>query len=628
MAATFRFESDAVAAATFPVVRRGYDADEVRAYLQGLAQELSRLRAEVDELRAQQAARPKDVASLDEAAVAQALGDEAVHLLTTAREAATQIRTKAEEAAATLVDDADLDAARLRQDADVEAARLRQDATERANAEVEAAKAEGREMVAEARAVRERMMADLQRRKEVARGQLEQMRLGHERVMGTFELATEALAQITDELRSLTPDVRRNTTVDTGPLPVVPPVRGRDEIAVELPADAAPSPVPVSVPRLEAGPDRPVDPDVAVDADADADADAEPPRPTVLVSAFALGEPLPVADLAPRSEPTPPKVDVEIEPADAVDVELDEIGAATDEVGADEAAVEQAPEAEPTDDAHADRHRPSAEDLFARIRAARANLASDVTELLATPAPVEVAAEPVRATVAVAVAVADLVDVIGARNEALAPVETTVARRLKRVLADEQNEVLDRLRQKNPTLELDALMGTEVDQVALYREAVRDEVWPALVAGARSLRPELDDHEVRALVDAKVEGVLAGVGDEVVRPLRERVGRAIAGANDPSTLSDALRTLYREWKTQRIDPAARLVVLTAHGQAAYAALVPGTAVCWVIDPAKPCPDGEDNALGGTTAAGEPFPTGHLCAPAYAGCRCALAPAVR
>jgi len=58
-------------------------------------------------------------------------------------------------------------------------------------------------------------------------------------------------------------------------------------------------------------------------------------------------------------------------------------------------------------------------------------------------------------------------------------------------------------------------------------------------------------------------------------------------------------------------------------------LVPGTPICWTVDPNGPdCPDAEDNALGGVVKAGDPFPTDHVCTPAHEGCRCMLQRAPR
>ncbi len=53
----------------------------------------------------------------------------------------------------------------------------------------------------------------------------------------------------------------------------------------------------------------------------------------------------------------------------------------------------------------------------------------------------------------------------------------------------------------------------------------------------------------------------------------------------------------------------------------------GSPVRWVLDPTGgPCPDCDDNVLGGAVAKGDEFPTGHPCAPAHPGCRCLVVPA--
>ena len=71
------------------------------------------------------------------------------------------------------------------------------------------------------------------------------------------------------------------------------------------------------------------------------------------------------------------------------------------------------------------------------------------------------------------------------------------------------------------------------------------------------------------------------------------------------------------------------IARAAFGRGALAAVLPGTKVCWMVDPHGPaCPDAEDNALAGEVAAGQPFPTGDVSAPAHEGCRCMLALAPR
>jgi hypothetical protein len=100
-------------------------------------------------------------------------------------------------------------------------------------------------------------------------------------------------------------------------------------------------------------------------------------------------------------------------------------------------------------------------------------------------------------------------------------------------------------------------------------------------------------------------------------------------AGDNEELANMVRGIYREWKTQRIDEHLDDVARAAFGRGALAAVVPGTKICWMVDPNGPaCPDAEDNALAGEVAAGQPFPTGDTCAPAHEGCRCMLALAPR
>ena len=123
---------------------------------------------------------------------------------------------------------------------------------------------------------------------------------------------------------------------------------------------------------------------------------------------------------------------------------------------------------------------------------------------------------------------------------------------------------------------------------------------------------------------------IQALGASIVQPLRERLDRAVHDVDgDAQELATIVRAIYREWKTQRIDEHLDDVARTAFGRGAYAALVPGTPICWMVDPNGPaCPDAEDNSLAGVVLAGEAFPTDHRCAPAHDGCRCMLLPAPR
>jgi len=265
----------------------------------------------------------------------------------------------------------------------------------------------------------------------------------------------------------------------------------------------------------------------------------------------------------------------------------------------------------------ADADHPSVDDLFARLRASSSEVvARDVLDQ-ETATDVDDAANGSGEPLSGAVALAQ-------RDAALAPVRIALARQLKRVLADEQNEVLHRLRQRNASLAVDDVLGAAALHPGTYREAAEDHLWAAATAGAHSLS-DLDGEELHAALEARsvLDRSLDTLEAELVVPLRARLSENLEAAGDGTEAAATVRATYREWKG-RIDELGEDLVRTAYGRAAYAVLTPGTPVCWVLDPSGPgCPDAEDNVLAGAVPAGEPFPTGHRYAPAYRGCRCLL-----
>ena len=136
----------------------------------------------------------------------------------------------------------------------------------------------------------------------------------------------------------------------------------------------------------------------------------------------------------------------------------------------------------------------------------------------------------------------------------------------------------------------------------------------ATAAHAQIKRTEVTADATKALVDS------------VVGPLRERLSRSFTEADgDNVELAALVRLIYREWKTQRIDEQLDDVARIAFGRGALVGVSPGDPICWIVDPNGPkCPDAEDNALAGVVAAGQPFPTDDVCAPAHSGCRCMIA----
>src|SRR5438270_7520614 len=213
---------------SFPVVFRGYDQDQVRRFLKKVGDELTAARLREQELRHALETARSTLAhpELDEATLTAALGEETTRILRSAREAAADIRTKAEERVARMVQEADEHGARLRLEAENVLARRVEEADEvaaniraaaeadarqvhdRVQAELDAAKARGREMIAEAQAVRERVIGDLARRRRAAQIQIEQLLAGRDRLLASYESVRGTLDDITSQLEHAEDDAR------------------------------------------------------------------------------------------------------------------------------------------------------------------------------------------------------------------------------------------------------------------------------------------------------------------------------------------------------------------------------------------------------------------------------------
>jgi DivIVA domain-containing protein len=582
----------AVAEASFGVARRGFDQAEVRDFLRMVSAEMNQLHERVTflerELRLAQ--RNGGVGELDEETVTRLLGEEAARILSTARESAAQIRQRAEEGAASVLREATDEAQRLREEAEIEAARRRADATSDAEAELSMAKQQGREMVNEARAYRERVLGELARRREAARQQIEQLIHGRDRLIQVFERARLVAVDVIAELTPLGgPDEYVNLDPTTGPVPMMVPA----STVTARPPGPAPIAEPPAVEPAAVEPAAVEEPSASVEPAADAAepaADAEEPV-TVGEVADAARDAV-IAAGTPHREPPAAEA-----PAPTAEGALIRLPSSDDEAAA---------EVDRNADVVAFPGRGAkVDDLFARLRAG-------VDEHPSVDAEVE-AAEPG--------------DTVFSRRDAdITPLIVSAARKLKRVLADEQNEVLATLRRSEPVRTLDALVPWESEHAQRYVQAIGDELYQAALTGAATLSDAGAKAHRSDIARAKaLEPVEQALDESLIAPLRDRLRRCVeeSGA-DNNEVAKRARALYREWKTQRIDEHLDDIVRLAYGRGALAAVDPGTPVRWAVDPdGPPCPDAEDNALAGPTPAGQAFPTGHVCAPAHAGCRCML-----
>jgi DivIVA domain-containing protein len=710
----------------FPGSSRRYDARSVDQFLETVASRIAATNVLVDELRQQladaevarpaPAPAPRELSLLDEDEIVRLVGEETATVLSTARRAAEEIRSKAEESAARVIREATTEADRVTEEArqraveltaeaehaheratteaEEAAARIRTEAEEAAeqltaetrerveqeesalearraevDGEVEAilaeAREEGRGMVAEAKEVRSRILEDLQRRRDIARDQIERLLAGRERLLAAYELVRENLDDITGQLADSLPDPGEPELPD-GFVGIVGATAGEGAEADEATGQheeteaTADQPDDTVAPAIEA-----VAPEDAGDSNAgDGVADDVLEDDVEDLEAAAITEGLGADDVA---EVTPGRQHGAAEDADAdvhVDADVDDGSAVA---VAEDAPVEQATtepdeapaEDEPVEAAAEDVPAGDVDALFARLRAEREESVARAQEVLGAdeevaaaddepaeegtgeaptddelPEPVEadvtahatdseaVGTEDLDAGVTTASGDVDQVPVeflateeqLGRRAEAIKPLQDRLNRALKRRLADEQNELLDLLRRSAST-EPGDLLPDEEAQVAGYARVAQKHLAGAAVAGAEASGGAAGV-DVGPLADA--------LGRTIVEPFRRRVERAAADVDgDADELDERLRALYREWKAQHVGPAADDALLSAYALGTLQGAGSGT-VRWRIDPAQgPCPDAQDNALEGAIPAGTPFPTGDRCPQAHPGCRCLL-----
>jgi DivIVA domain-containing protein len=648
----------AVGSAAFPTGRRGFDQAEVRDFLKMVAAEMARLQERErfleGELRAMQTRGLSAPGRLDEETVTTLLGEEAARVLTAARDASTQIRDRAEESATRLVKDAAEDAVRIRESAVIEAARIREDSAQDAESEIDMAKQQGRDMVNEAREYREKVLSELGRRRDAARSQIEQLLHGRDRLMNAFERARIASEDVIGGLTDAhdEPEFIVDLSPTTGPIPIVNPehpsvkVFDREEEIVEpeiVTEIAIVDAAPVSIFNHEVETeivdvldaieeasvvieidhnDHPVH--VVVD-ESTTEIDNEPtdsPQ-TNVVSLFGRG----------RRSPDMPEVDL-VEEAAAVVVEVpviieEEPVEVVAEIAVAEEVIEVAPV--PTRQGNA-----GVDDIFAKLRAgSTAEVAVEVVPVAA--AIEEVPEKPVakkasdkkvvekKAKTKPSVIPADPAR-FEERNEALSAVVVSSARKLKRVLADEQNTVLGHLRAKRSSLEIDAILGTVDDHAQRYAASVAEETMASATAGAKSVKTSGGSSR-RVTQKAISEHTAATVASGLVAGFREDTRIAIGEAEgDRDVLSSLMRDVYRKWKMEMIDTHVDDIACSAYSKGAYLALEPGSALSWMVDPVSHCcSECEDNSLAGTVTRGDNFPTGHGHPPAHAGCRCLVCP---
>jgi DivIVA domain-containing protein len=640
-----------IQAQSFTSSFRGYDQTEVRSFLGRVAAEVRSLRERVEQLDSawhsaeERAARPPVI---DEDTLMSAVGEETAAILRTARAAAADMRSKAAEEADRMVGEATAEADRIALEArtrDEQESRQAHESAERAMA---AAHAEGAQLVERARteadgirlkaeqdraltveganATRDRILEDLVRRRKVAEVQIEQLRAGRERLMESYAVVRRTLEEAQSELsradaeaRAAAEEVGRRMRGYTPPQPPPQPSVGviLDEPAPQ-PAEGADGVATADSTVEASGESGPAGgAEEAPDDPEDADTPAEPGGPPSAVDElFARMRSSGRGKTSTRRSRKAA--------AGAGTATITRVGEPAP-VGTDEGSVISAPEAT------GDRERVLPASDGPEKDVAGSPEATEAVPGPADPAPAG-SASAGSATADPAPSEADAVldadeSLLQGREAALADLEAGLARKLKRTMQDEQNDLLDRLRTLDELPVATAMVPTLDRHLASYETAAAPLLEQAFTAGASFAR-EILELPAGSRVQPRVDDLAAGAATAIVEPLRRRLETALTavGSDDQAGLVQSVGAAYREWKGQRIERIAGDALYAAFAVGTWNASPAGTSMRWVVDDVDgPCPDCDDDALAGLLPKGEEFPTGQAYPPAHSGCRCLLVP---
>ena len=669
----------AVASAQFTMARRGYSEEEVRDFLRQVSVELSRLiereRFLQNELKALQARGPVDMSAVDEATVTEMLGAEAARVLGAAREAAQAMRDRAAESAENIVREASREAARVLEEANTEASRRRTDVMTEAEQEIELAKQQGREMVAEVRAYRERVLDDLARRTDEARRELERLVQERERLISAFERARSAASGVVGDLNAFDEAIR-----DVG---LVPPL---------APPDAPPPPRATRQtetpffdarkfedPNTDNTPDQGIVVDAAGPTTAEAtvepttegatdeltaeaneqanealatsdttasDASATDATQTHAVDAPVTAEPSPAAPTADitaaptaasaAEEPIAEVVSLfdrrrKKEVASATDTSVTPLHPAFERVEAQppepkqpsaaERSSSEAPTTTPSTQPEGESHDANdrVDALFKRLRASNSErVATETTKALAKTSDV----------LPKAVSPKSDRSVFQQRATTIAAVLDAMLRITKRNIADDENAIITHVGGKRTSLSPEAMLHDIEQQSRRYADTLREELTSIAVEAARTIQSARRADLRTSALDGVVEGVVRIFINDMLHPLHERVRAALGRhANDRDAIISEIRTMFKQARTETLTKVVTDVAYFAYARGVFTACDATTNVCWVVDADGPaCADAEDNTLAGSIRHGEEFPTGQQHPLAHDGCRCLVIPA--
>jgi cell division septum initiation protein DivIVA len=204
------------------------------------------------------------------------------------------------------------------------------------------------------------------------------------------------------------------------------------------------------------------------------------------------------------------------------------------------------------------------------------------------------------------------------RDQAIEGPLAGLTRKVKRALQDDQNIMLERLR------DVKAMITTELEdehaQRARYAEAAFDALASAADAGVQFAFDE-SGATGGALNRSDLDDCSADLAVTIVLALRKRI-LADGSGDGPERVNAA----YKEWRGARVERLCTDAARRAF-HAGVLAASQGRTLRFIVAPNDaPCDACSLDAGAGERPAGQPFPSGSLYPPLHAGCACTVVPA--
>jgi DivIVA domain-containing protein len=636
---------------SFTTSFRGYDQTEVRDFLQRFADEQRLNTKRIQELEDRIIELDEELQKppvIDEAMVTAFLGEETAKVLQTAHEAAGEMRSRAEADLRDAVEKANEVRGSYRKEVDEYTAQARAEAAADVEAMLNAAKQRAEEILDQARSsgrsvldqvhqLRIKVLQDFAKRRRIAYSQVEQLLAGRDHLLQSVEVARSNLEDMSAALQQAEADARvaaaaaRDRTLEESEpeeveldallAPIENPAIMDEDIRPEFVdeedvvdderrssslrivrrrhrnVEHAPQPTKIAAHQT------PIDEEKSTD-----------PRPTIQISDFG-------------DEPE----GIRILPRETSDDESNDEGGEIIDL---RDYQDQEPEVQIEED--------DVDTLFAKMRADRERTVAEAERILAEQNSVKLETDEADNEEEVVELVPEkpssedeesreqlIFEARKRRSEELESLASRLAKRMKRVIQNEQNEILDAIRNQRGRPSMAAL-PKETAQRDEFANAIYDELFDAVDAGLEVSEDEntADSDESDEIVRRATRTVQQVMIRDFVASLRDRLSQAISTAAESEDVErsalDAVSAVYREVKTHSVDTFAHDALSAAYTLGIYSGVKKGTKLLWVVDdPMRACANCTDNAVSDVVSAGSKFATGHQLPPAHAGCRCLL-----